>query len=216
MLGFNANINNFYLNQNHGFGNYQNQSSMNINSIFGLLFNNLNYQSKIKVTKPKVKVPKKPKDDEVVIVAKKGPSGLAAIVNKLNNKDSSLGEIIKSFSETDSEINKDFSNDNILEKIYSKMSETDKAKHFNNGEAYIISKRTGEILGVAGNSQISNISNSSATNSSFKVTQDIGLSKTRKFFGSINIPDAKNQEANGGQIELNGKKYNVASSIYLK
>ena len=107
---------------------------------------------------------------------------------------------------------KNTANNEKLLDIYSKLSEDQKNLTFANGEVYIISKNTGEILGVAANNQVGATcinGNSDITNDNFKVISELGINTTDKAIGA-------GEEGLGGQIELNGVIYDVDTTVLRK
>jgi len=236
---YNANyFNNANSYQNFGFGGYQ-QSAFNFNSLFSSFFstNNFNFgyssnffapKRPVNIDRTTVKIePKKP-DDVILIGAYKN--------NYINHKglvNVDLGNTIKDFASMEggnpnsvaaggnwssTAHDRDSSNNLILKNLYSKMSEEDKKRNFNNGEVYAISKRTGKIIGTLANNQIVDgaltggyVANSSVKNDKFKVLSDLGINKTDHWGSATNM-----EEGNGGKIELNGKKYNVATTVIRK
>ena len=232
--------------QNYGFGglqssfNFNSFNPFNVNSLFGSFFSansfNFGYSSNffaprrpVKVDKTVIKVePKKP-EDVILIGAYKN--------NYINNFRGSvnvdLGNTIKDFSSMEggnpnsdaaggnwssTAHDRDSSNNLILKNLYSKMSEEDKKRNFNNGEVYAISKRTGKIIGTLANNQIVDgaltggyVANASVKNDKFSVLSDLGINKTDHWGSATNM-----EEGNGGQIELNGRKYNVATTVLRK
>ena len=115
---------------------------------------------------------------------------------------------------------KDNSNNDELLEVLSKMSDADKNLKFDKGQAYLITE-SGKIIGTIANNQIVNdsalpngnlVGDATIKNDDFKILSDLGVNKTDK-----RTPDQiNNEEGNGGQIELNGIKYDVESTIIRK
>ena len=172
----------------------------------------------------------KPEDNEVVLIGSYKNNYINYQDGPTNVVNVDLGNTIKDFASIEggngvgtagdwssAVHNRDTSNDATLEELYSKMSDEDKLRNFNNGEVYVISKETGKVLGTVSNNQIVDAeackigTDSSVTNNNFKVTGNLGINTTEHWGTATNI-----EEGNGGQIELNGKKYNVDSTIIRK
>jgi hypothetical protein len=114
--------------------------------------------------------------------------------------------------------NRDKNNDQLLKEIYAKLSDEDKNKTFTNGEVYAISKSTGKIIGTVANTQIVNAAalvyeswTANFKNDQFKIIDDLGIDKTTNWGAAINM-----EEGNGGTIELDGKVYNVETTVLRK
>ena len=114
------------------------------------------------------------------------------------------------------------SNNKDFQELLSKISPADKKNlQFNQGQAYIISE-SGEILGTASSSQLGKQGKVSfwhsaptiQANSNFQVVNgSLGLEDD----GSNTLKSwSTNQESEGGQIILDGKTYDVASTILRK
>jgi len=115
----------------------------------------------------------------------------------------------------------DASNDAEFQELLSKMSESDKKLPTDKGQAYIISE-SGKVLGTVSSAQLGDKNKLSfwasaptaSNNSSFQV---VGGSLGLEDGGTNNLKSwSSNQESNGGKIEFNGSRYEVASTILRK
>jgi len=103
---------------------------------------------------------------------------------------------------------KDTSNNEALQKLYSKLSDDQKKLTFDKGQAYLITE-SGNIIGTVANNQVGKVKGNSdiEKNDKFKVIDGLGVDK------SIEM---SNEESNGGKIEYNGRKYDVVSTVLRK
>ena len=155
-----------------------------------------------------------------------------------------LGSTIEAFAGTGASEytshDRDSSNNAALLDLLSKMSDEDKNLKFDTGQAYIITESGKIIDQVASDQLVDNNKNAfvgrytgsskhddsywekfditEAHNSGFKVLEDLGIVKTD--YNSTTSGElwktTNAEEANGGQIELNGRKYNVATTVLRK
>ena len=112
-------------------------------------------------------------------------------------------------------------NDDEFQRLLSKMSDQDKNNlKFDQGQAYVISD-SGQILGTVSSRQLGTPGKVSfwqkgptaPENSSFQVLENLGVDDD----GANTLKSwSTNQEGQGGQISLDGKTYDVASTILRK
>jgi len=119
-------------------------------------------------------------------------------------------------------------NDEGLKDLLGNLSEEDKKLTFDKGEAYVITE-SGKVLGKISSSQAATEQSfyksadtdntpTALKNSSFRILNDLGMADKALTGSNLDslIKKYGTEEATGGKIELNGKTYDVASTVVRK